>query len=34
MNLIRQSGLKKLRFSIIKGTPDVRVFVAEKLEGD
>jgi ubiquinone/menaquinone biosynthesis C-methylase UbiE len=34
MNLIKQSGLKKLRFSVIKGTLDVGVFVAEKPKGD
>ena len=34
MNLVKQPGLKKLRLSVIKGTLDVGVFVAEKSEDD
>lgn len=34
MNFIRQTGLKNLKVAVVKGLPNVGIFVAEKLEGD
>jgi len=34
MNLIKQSGLEKIKVAVVKGFPDVEAFVAEKPEHD